>query len=554
VDETSELPALAGIEAAASLLGYRFPETPLIRSELLSDALQADVWLKNETVSPVASFKWRGAMAAIDRASRSGSVRAAVTSSTGNHGQGVAWAAREVGLPAHIFLPERPNPVKRRMIEAFGGTVHVEGRDIDDAKQAAQAFADGEGFLFVDDGESRDMMEGAGTVGLEIARRLSDLDVLIAPLASGTLVVGAAAAVKALQPRARVIAVQAKGSPAMVESFHARRPIELPVETVAEGLACRVPARRALEGMWAFVDDALAVSDEALLAGVRALAETSHVLVEPAGAAALAGARERRDEVRGRRIAAGPLRSEHQPADPAPSPGRADPGPPAVTGPTAVRLIGDPVLREPAEPVGDVAGEAFRAEARTLLATLDDFRSRHGFGRAIAGPQIGVSKRFIAMNLGTGPFLVIDPDVTWRSEETFTMWDDCMSFPWLMVRLRRHRSLSLEYTDGGGSRRGWEDVDPATAELLQHELDHLDGILALDRVDGPTGVVARELFERDQDRFTADVDYVIAAAGAAELTARRVPPHGPRGERKGDAPRHGRSHHRLLGGRLDDGR
>jgi threonine dehydratase len=303
MDDPVRLPVLAGIDQAASMLHQRFPETPLVRSELLSKALDADVWLKHETVSPVASFKWRGAITAIDRARRSGSPRAAVTSSTGNHGQGVAWAARDVGIPAHVYLPERPNPVKRRMIEAFGGTVHIEGRDIDEAKEGAQAFADREGFLFVDDGESPDMMEGAGTVGLEIARRLPDLDVLFVPMGSGTLVVGAAAAAKAIQPRTRVIAVQAKGSPAMVESFHARRPIELPVETVAEGLACRVPARQALEGLWAFVDDALVVSDEALLAGVRSLAETSHVLVEPAGAAALAGAWERRDEARGQRIA-----------------------------------------------------------------------------------------------------------------------------------------------------------------------------------------------------------------------------------------------------------
>ena len=184
-----------------------------------------------------------------------------------------------------------------------------------------------------------------------------------------------------------------------------------------------------------------------------------------------------------------------------------------MTAPATVRLIGDPVLRRPAEPVADVDDEAFRAEARTLLATLEDFRRRHGFGRAIAAPQIGVSKRFIAMNLGSGPFLVVNPVVTRRSDGTFTMWDDCMSFPWLMVRLRRHRSLSLECTDGAGMQRRWDDVNPVTAELLQHELDHLDGILALDRVDGLTGLVARELFERDPDRFAAGVDYVIGGAG-----------------------------------------
>jgi threonine dehydratase len=294
------LPERRGIEAAEELVRAWLPETPLVRSELLSAALDADVWLKNETVSPIASFKWRGALTAISRAT--GNVSGAATSSTGNHGQGVAWAARALSIPAHIFLPENPNPVKRRMIEAFGATVHIAGGDIDEAKAEAQAFADRERLLFVDDGESLDMMEGAGTVGLEIARRLPEIHTFLVPMGGGTLTVGTAAGVKALQPDARVVAVQAKGAPAMVESFHARRSVERPIDTVADGLVSRVPARLALEGLWALADDATTVSDEALLASVKSLVESAHVLVEPAGAAALAAAWDRRDELRGRRL------------------------------------------------------------------------------------------------------------------------------------------------------------------------------------------------------------------------------------------------------------
>jgi threonine dehydratase len=99
-----------------------------------------------------------------------------------------------------------------------------------------------------------------------------------------------------------VVAVQSKGSAAMVESFHARRPVELPIDTVADGLVCRVPARQALEGLWAFVDDAIALPDEALLAAMHTLVERGHVLVEPAGAAGLAGAWERREDIRGQRV------------------------------------------------------------------------------------------------------------------------------------------------------------------------------------------------------------------------------------------------------------
>ena len=180
-----------------------------------------------------------------------------------------------------------------------------------------------------------------------------------------------------------------------------------------------------------------------------------------------------------------------------------------MTSPAEVRLIGDPVLRRPADPSGDVGEPKFREQAETLIATLEDFRARHGFGRAIAAPQIGVPRRFIAVNLGQGPFLVVDPIVTWRSDETFTLWDDCMSFPWLMARLRRHRSIAIDYADRDGNRVAWRELDPATSELMQHELDHLDGILAIDRAEGRDALLARELFERDRERYGGQVDYTI---------------------------------------------
>jgi threonine dehydratase len=296
------LPHQTGIERARAALRAHLPETPLIRSELLSRALAAEVWLKNETVSPIASFKLRGALTALLRAQDAGAAAEVVTSSTGNHGQGVAYAARVVGMPAHVFLPRAPNPVKRRMIEALGATIHEAGADIDEAKADAQRFAASRGRLFVDDGESLDVMEGAGTLGLEVAEQLPEIDVLFVPMGSGTLATGCAVALKGLQTRARVVAVQSSGAPAMVESFHAHRAVERPIDSVADGLVCRVPARLALEGLWTWVDDAVTVPDPALLQALRALVEHAHVLVEPAGAAALAAAWIRRAELRGRRV------------------------------------------------------------------------------------------------------------------------------------------------------------------------------------------------------------------------------------------------------------
>ena len=296
------LPHPTGIERARTALRAYLPETPLVRSELLSRALDAEVWLKNETVSPIASFKLRGALTALLRARDAGAAAEAVTSSTGNHGQGVAYAARALGVTAHIFLPRGANPVKRRMIEALGATIHEGGTDLDDAKADAERFAASRGFLFVDDGESLDVMEGAGTVGLEVAERLPEIDVLFVPMGSGTLAVGCAVALKGLQPRARVVTVQSSGSPAMVESFHARRSVERAIDTVADGLVCRIPARLALEGLWIWVDDAVSIPDGALLQALRALVEHAHVLVEPAGAAALAAAWAARADLRGRRV------------------------------------------------------------------------------------------------------------------------------------------------------------------------------------------------------------------------------------------------------------
>ncbi len=155
---------------------------------------------------------------------------------------------------------------------------------------------------FVDDGENIHLIEGAGTIGLEIGTTLSDIDWLFTPLGSGSLASGTAAALKALQPNVRVAAVQSEGSPAMVESFHSRKKIERPVETIADCVTCRVPAVLVLNALVRHVDDANLVSDQALLSAVHTLASDAHILVETGAAAGLTGAWGRRRELKGKRI------------------------------------------------------------------------------------------------------------------------------------------------------------------------------------------------------------------------------------------------------------
>ena len=155
------LPTLAGVEAALKAIRPYQPETPLVRSTILSRSFRADVWLKNETVSPISSFKIRGALHALMRAQSQAQPAVAVTSSTGNHGQAVAWAAAQLGLTAEIFLPEACNPVKKAMIRALEARLHEGGGDIDEAKDRARNHRARPGHVFVDDGESLDLMEGA---------------------------------------------------------------------------------------------------------------------------------------------------------------------------------------------------------------------------------------------------------------------------------------------------------------------------------------------------------------------------------------------------------
>ncbi|MFO0995691.1 MAG: threonine/serine dehydratase [Alphaproteobacteria bacterium] len=295
-------PTLHGIEDALGNIRPHLPATPFVRSEIVSRAIGADVWLKNETTTPIASFKLRGALNAILKAKARGALTGVTTASTGNHGQAVAHAARTAGVPADIFLPAVANPVKAAMIEAFGGHLHKIGHDVDAAKEASRAFAKEHGRYFVDDGDDIDVMEGAGTLGLEIARDLATLDTVFVPVGGANLIGGVATAVKALHKGARIIGVQAKGAPSLYESFRARRHVERPVETLADGLAQRVPPTLALEVMIKLVDDMLLTTDDELLSGVRTIAESAHVLVELAGAAALAGAWQRRAELRGKTV------------------------------------------------------------------------------------------------------------------------------------------------------------------------------------------------------------------------------------------------------------
>lgn len=171
--------------------------------------------------------------------------------------------------------------------------------------------------------------------------------------------------------------------------------------------------------------------------------------------------------------------------------------------------LGDPRLRLVCQVVKDPAEPAFQAENQRLKHALEAFRTEYGFGRGIAAPQIGIPKRFISLNLGQGTHSLLNPVITWRSPETFTLWDDCMCFPDLLVKVRRSKSISIAYLDEQGRAKVWEHLGQAESELLQHELDHLDGVLATDLALDTRSIIYRTAFAADAAYFQNQVDYVI---------------------------------------------
>ena len=179
-----------------------------------------------------------------------------------------------------------------------------------------------------------------------------------------------------------------------------------------------------------------------------------------------------------------------------------------------VLQLGDPGLREVAKKVDDPAAAEIRALVEDLSDTLAYWRATTGYGRGIAAPQIGANVRVIFLRLpGEAAWPVVNPEITWRSEEKVVVWDACLSFLSIFMQVERHREIVVRYQDLSGQRcevRAGEERN--LSELLQHEIDHLDGILAVDRITDMKTMCTREEFEK---RYRAGSPYDVAEGGKA---------------------------------------
>lgn len=178
-------------------------------------------------------------------------------------------------------------------------------------------------------------------------------------------------------------------------------------------------------------------------------------------------------------------------------------------------LIGDTHLRRSNETVLNHQDGFIQAAKLRLHVALAEFRRKNGFGRGISACQIGVNLRMIALNLGYGPLTLINPKITWSSSDKITMWDDCMSIPRILVKKQRAKSISIKYIDDQGKEQIWNELDVSISELLQHEIDHLNGVLNIDKpfidnnMNEKESIISMDEYEKRKDYFNQQVDYTI---------------------------------------------
>jgi len=290
-----------GIIAAASRIDPVFLDMPLRRSAALDAQLGVELLLKDETANPIRSFKGRGAT---NFAAGLSGAPALVCASAGNFGQGLAWAARGRGLALTVFASRGAVPAKIEAMRRLGADVRLSGEDYDSAKAKAAAYAAAEGLLYVEDGAHAAIADGAGTLAREMVGQAGAFDTLIVPLGNGALAAGTGCWAKYALPGVETVAVAAQGAPAMAESVRTGRAIETATaDTIADGIAVRVPIPSAIPAVRAVIDDVVLVGDADIRVAMALIQETRGLVVEPAGAAGLAALIADPARWRGKRIA-----------------------------------------------------------------------------------------------------------------------------------------------------------------------------------------------------------------------------------------------------------
>ena len=278
-----------------------FLHSPQYDCEALSRRIGVNTVLKVETINPIRSFKGRGSDYLLHRLG--GAVKPIVCASAGNFGQGMAYACRKRGVPITVFASDKASRLKLDRMRELGARIELVVGDFDQAKDAARRHAGETGKLFIEDGLLGPIGEGAGTIALELTDRDEPLDAIFVPLGNGSLVNGVGTWMKHASPNTKVIAVCAEGAPSMGLSWKARKAVEAPAETIADGISVRTPIPAAVEITLQTVDEVMLVDDGAMRTWMGHLLGDAGLVVEPAAAAGVAAIAEAAGRWKGKRVA-----------------------------------------------------------------------------------------------------------------------------------------------------------------------------------------------------------------------------------------------------------
>lgn len=297
----SELLTASDIADAEDVLGPVVRRTPVVASRILSDLTGHEVRLKCENLQRTGSFKPRGAYNRISRLTASERANGVVAASAGNHAQGVAWAATELNIASTVFMPTGVSLPKLVATKAYGATVNLVGDTVDEALAHAREFAERTGAVLIHPFDHADIVAGQATLGTELLGQMPEVGTVLVPTGGGGLLAGVAAAFHFHKPGVRIIGVQAEGAAAWPASLSAGHPIAAAsMSTMADGIAVGLPGAVPFAHVDDWVDDVVTVSEDALSRALLLCIERAKLIVEPAGAAAVAALMSRDDlELRG---------------------------------------------------------------------------------------------------------------------------------------------------------------------------------------------------------------------------------------------------------------
>jgi threonine dehydratase len=297
---TTQLVGLEEIQDAARVLAPAIVRTPLLRADAIAEQIGAPVWVKPEVLQRGGAFKFRGAFNFLSQLNPEARERGVVAPSSGNHAQAVALAAKIFGVPATVVMPTTVTPAKRSGAERLGARIVLAGTTTTDRLERAQELVAEEGLTLVPPYDHPWIIAGQGTVGLEIAADLHDVDTVLVPVGGGGFSAGVSAAIKLTLPNARVIGVEPTSAPKLTRAREAGRPVRLEhTGGLADGLMSIQIGTLTFAHHERFLDDVVTVDDSALRSAMRLLLDRLKLVVEPSGAITAAALLEGKVQPRG---------------------------------------------------------------------------------------------------------------------------------------------------------------------------------------------------------------------------------------------------------------